>query len=273
MITYKKVLFSVVSYNNCAEIVSFIEMLERQTIKECIDLVITCNYPGDYEKLVKHLENRLINVSIVDPKSNLGYLNGCLYGVKTIQEYNQYTWIFVSNTDIVLADDYLIERLLQTQFEENVCCVAPDIILPSKKKQNPFLINRLSSTRVKTLFYIHSNWQLLRMYTLISKLKDRSKQKSNSKIFDNIIYASHGSVLVLKPRIISIALQSSNDIFMYGEEIYIAELIRLNQGVTKYVPELVIRHNENSTTSLSSIKKKSEWYKQSYGFIIHEFYQ
>ena len=63
-----------------------------------------------------------------------------------------------------------------------------------------------------------------------------------------------------------------NDIFMYGEEIFVAELVRQNKGIIRYSDDIEIIHNENSTTALSNRKIKAGWYKQSFGYLIKTYF-
>ena len=59
---------------------------------------------------------------------------------------------------------------------------------------------------------------------------------------------------------------------MYGEELLIAELIRKNKKKVYYIRDLVVHHNENSTTKLIDYKRKSMYYKQSYEYLMRVFF-
>ena len=84
---------AVVLYNNEKEVIEFAKGLLRQSIIARIQLLVTCNACQDINRFTKALHKVLPSASIFDPKENLGYLNGCLYGVK--ESKGSYSWVMV----------------------------------------------------------------------------------------------------------------------------------------------------------------------------------
>lgn len=81
-----------------------------------------------------------------------------------------------------------------------------------------------------------------------------------------------GSIFILRKPFIDTIINTQNDIFMYGEEIFIAELAYRNNKKIYYDEDINIVHNENATTSLIGIGKKQKWFMQSYNYLWKEFF-
>lgn len=270
----KEILILVSCYNNEDEVVRFAAHLSKQTVSEKIFLAVSCNSVKDKEKLLKGLENSGLDNAVLYPERNLGYLHGCLYGLKHGISLEDYKWVMISNTDIEFQSDSFFYELLTRKMPEDIWCIAPHIVLPGGRRQNPFLISRPSSKKMMAWKFIHENQVRLRSYTELSCLKRKlaAKKVSHNDSKNSIIYAAHGSCFILKPACVDVLNKANDNIFMYGEEILIAELIRKYKKKVYYIHDLVVHHNENSTTSLIDYKRKSMYYKQSYEYLLNVFF-
>ena len=83
------IVISVACYNNEQEIVVFARNLKKQTISDRIKLVVSCNACSDIDKFSADLKNEYPLSEVYNPKKNLGYLNGCLYGFQNQQKQKQ----------------------------------------------------------------------------------------------------------------------------------------------------------------------------------------
>lgn len=275
MIQKKEILILVSCYNNEDEVVKFANHLSIQAFSEKIFLVVSCNSINDKEKLLKGLGNIGLDYSVLYPQKNLGYLHGCLYGLQHSINLEDFKWVMISNTDIEFQSNLFIYDLLNENTPKDIWCIAPQIILPNGRRQNPFLISRPSSKRMIAWKKIQGNQVGLRLYTKLSHVKRKlvANREGNSDFKNSIIYAAHGSCFILKPECVVLLSQINDKIFMYGEELLIAELIRKNKKKIYYIHDLVVYHNENSTTRLIDYKRKSMYYKQSYGYLLNVFFQ
>lgn len=274
MIHKKEILILVSCYNNEDEVVKFANHLSNQTISEKIFLVVSCNSVKDKEKLLKGLATSGLDNAVLYPEKNLGYLHGCLYGLRHSISVEDFKWIMISNTDIEFQSNAFFYDLLNKKTCKDIWCIAPHIVLPSGRRQNPFLISRPSSKKMMTWKRIQGNQVGLQLYTKLAYVKRKlnANKESHNDFKNSIIYAAHGSCIILKPECVVLLSQINDKIFMYGEELLIAELIRKNKKKVYYIRDLVVHHNENSTTKLIDYKRKSMYYKQSYEYLMRVFF-
>ena len=87
------------------------------------------------------------------------------------------------------------------------------------------------------------------------------------------VYGVHGSVVILRKECIDKFLEDSIQIFMYGEELYIAEKLKENQFLSYYDKNLKIIHNENQSTGKIASQRKQKWCSQSINFLVERYWK
>lgn len=263
----KRILISIVCYKNENEIIGFVEMVNNFNIDVCV----TYNAGDRYSYLIERLKE--YNVICFNPNKNLGYLNGCLYGIKQLENINQYDWICICNTDIRMDSSLFFNTLTEKKYSKDVWCVAPRItLLGSDIDQNPFLVKRISKKKFTFLRTIYSGKILFSVYCFMGVLKKTFNNKTSENVTKKqFIYSAHGCFFILQPKCIKRLLLDNNEIFLYGEEIYISEVIRQERKKVIYDPELRIEHNENQSTGLVMSSSKQKWFKDSFTFLEKYF--
>lgn len=266
-----KIAVSVICYDNEEEILEFADKLSRQKECEKIILLITCNKCMNVKKLVNDLEKIKISSYVFNPEKNLGYLHGCLYGFKA---YNgQYEWAMISNTDIDFVSDDFFSKILDNNYDSKIGCIGPDITLKTTgKHQNPFASSRPGNKLMNLRKIVYANYILYRMYYTLSDIKNRicptEAQKENG-----YVYGVHGSMIILRKECIGKFLEDNIQIFMYGEELYVAEKLKENQLLSYYDMNLKIIHNENQVTGKIASRKKQKWCSQSMDFLVGRYWK
>jgi GT2 family glycosyltransferase len=263
---------AVTCYNNESEVLLFARQLLKQSIKERIQLFVTCNSCSSYSKFKKELNETIPSAVVFDAGKNLGYLNGCLYGVK--RSINTYSWVMVCNTDIEFKEDDFFEKAL-SDVNEDIWCIGPDVTLVSSgKHQNPFFKERPSNNKILIWRIAYSNYLFFRLYFFLSTIK--SKIKSKTKNFDDIskngnVYSLHGSCFIMSADCMNEVLSTCKNLFMYGEELLVSEIIYKNRKKAYYNDRIGILHNENQVTGQVNIKNKQKWFKHSMKIISNIF--
>ena len=254
---------AVALYNNEKEVIEFATNLSKQTLINRIQLLVTCNACKNVMKFENKLHEILPSAMVFDPKENLGYLNGCLYGVR--EKGNVYSWVMVSNTDIVFNKNDFFEKVTK-DIPMDVWCVGPNITLASTGgQQNPFLIDRPTYKKFKIWKTVYSVYPLFWLYFKLSDLKPKKTHRTNIK--KKNVYAVHGSCFLLKKECVDKVLNVCQGIFMYGEELLIAEVIRKSQKKTLFNSSVKIIHNENQVTGKVNLRRKQKWFKESIEYI------
>ena len=271
----RKILITIINYSNEEEVLKYAKLISQQTTASEICLVIINNKESDFPKVDLESELKKIDLSIelYNPKENLGYLNGVLYG------YRQYVnrqiinpeWVIISNTDIEIPDNYFFEEFLNKNYEKDIWCVAPSVYSPNKETyDNPHYVTRCSIRKINRIIWIHEHSILAFIYSNLSKIK--AKFLNTKKMDSQYVYSAHGCFFALRNEFIEKIKNNSYEGFLYSEEAYIAENISLHNKKCFYDSTLEIIHHENSVTGLLGIKKKSKYIAESLKYIRKEFY-
>lgn len=272
-----KVLISVSCYKNESEIIEFAKMISNQDIANELALVVTCNACTNPDYIELELSKLDLVSRIYYPGKNLGYLHGALFGIRAFrEEYSNlsFHWNVICNTDISIKNSFF-SIITMKDWDNETWAIAPDVRrLSNGNKQNPFRQNRISRERMNQYRIIYSNPVTFLLFNYAVRIKRKIKKTEVPDISESKIYAEDGSIFILHEDCVSALLaDDSEKLFMYGEEIYLAEIIRANKKIIEYYPRIQVIHNENGTTSLVGIKRKQKWFKESFDFIWDKYYK
>lgn len=269
----KKIVVSIVCYDNVDEVIAFSKQIERQTYKDKIILLVTCNYCKDLPELKQRLGCLNLECHVYEPEKNWGYLKGCLYGIERFAKTSDYDWAVIANTDLYFYDINFFEEMLKIVEDLEVACIAPNIVRKSNgHHQNPFAINRPSRFKVNLWRFVYSNIFIYKVYFAVSHLKRLIKNEEAKNVESQYIYAPHGSIFALDFNSAHALIRENPNIFMYGEELLVGEVLRENKWKTYYIKELKVRHEENETTKFINDIRKQKWSKESFEYLYNRFF-
>lgn len=275
----KTILVSLICFNNENEVISFLNEIKKQNFENIrLIISITCTNKKDEKNLIKMVhdvpKDNFI-VKIYNAGKNLGYLNGCIYGInQCILEFGIPKWIVISNTDIEIKSNNFFEDFIKQEFNDNIWCIGPSIIDNTKQYKNPYLKKRPTkrSLFIKTLIYRYNflNNLYFKLYFLYNQLKTK---KSISNENSSYTYAVHGCFFIISFPCFQEIIKDSKKIFMYGEENLIGEIVRINEKFVYYWSIGQVYHNNNQVTGKISDNKKMQWKRQSLKFILERYYE
>ncbi|MGF7144106.1 GT2 family glycosyltransferase [Anaerotaenia torta] len=267
------IVISVACYNNEDEIIAFAEQLSHQRISENLCLLVSCNSCSSSSDLEKKLNDVSVQTAVYNPKVNLGYLHGCLYGLSEYSRENEYDWAMISNTDLIFEKDSFFEKFSKGINDEDIWCVGPDITLKTTgAHQNPFLILPPSNRMINTWRFAYSNPVTFNLYFWLAGVKSRLKKANNEILDSKFVYAVHGSCFLLRKECIEKIIEVKDEIFMYEEELLVAEVTKANGKKVFFDNNLSVVHNENQVTGTINNAKKHKWFKDSFYFLYKNFY-
>ena len=170
----------------------------------------------------------------------------------------------------VEVDSRFFENLFKQQMSQDVGWIAPQIWTESEcRDKNPKVLERYSKSKLEKIKYLYKYPLLDYIYTNTIYLK----KKSRPQYAEMDIYAGHGSFMILTKRFFDFYKEINYPIFLFGEELFLAELNR-NVGLrVRYIPDLKILDKEHVSTS--KMKKKS-YYKynlESINYMLDTFYE
>jgi GT2 family glycosyltransferase len=270
-----KILNIVINYANETEVLSYAKMLNEQTIRDKISLVIVENKKSLNPKidLISELGKLNIKFAVYTSQNNLGYFNGFMYGFeKYIQSGNKIPyWTVLSNTDLIINDTNAFEKLLEKDYDENICCIAPSIYNSVKKTyDNPQYKSRIPLKKIDTTIFIHKHPVLSLLYLTLGNYKARKnkRKKQNSQY----CYAVQGCFIGFRFDFMEYLQNMEFKAFLYSEENYISEMLLRFKKSCYYNSDIEIIHNEKQSTGTLGYRQRAILFTESLKFIRKEFY-
>ena len=170
---------------------------------------------------------------------NIGYLGCALRMMAEVgwQEVSQASYCIISNVDLTLREDFF-SVLATTEWPADTGWLAPDIFTERlNHHDNPFQTHR---PRKRDFI----RWQLLYsnhiIYKWLEKLYHLRGKHQNIPDKQTTIYAGHGSLMVISGQFLAKHPYLKFPTFMYGEELFFAELIYQDKLKTYYCPSLYV---------------------------------
>ncbi|MBR6830023.1 MAG: hypothetical protein IKM83_05370 [Paludibacteraceae bacterium] len=243
----KKILIICVTFHSDKELHAFVESVRRAAER----------VEGQIQVDIEVADNGI---------NNLGYLGGALaiYNAKA----QGYDFVSISNVDLELAPDFF-EQLVQLNVS-NIGWLAPDIYTDKiNRHENPYMLSRPKKRNFFIWNIIYSSTWIYRLYHALYVLKSQK-----SKVYPSCdIYAGHGSFMLFTKAFVEHYPELHFPAFMYGEEIWLAELTRAAQLGVRYFPTLLINNTGNISTGVINQARKSRWSKESLQAIYTQFFE
>ena len=272
----KNILFLLVNYFNEREVAEFVTSQLGKYLNGDVHIIITDNGSKEPETL-KQLAAKYENVTVVKPDKNLGYFGAANFGLSCylIKNADLPDAVIVCNTDIELVNTDFIGDLNKVMNEKQFDVMGPDIYSTFMKyHQNPYIINRISAGKMKLYKFVTSNTLFYSMFTLLHLIKGKLfKSNIKSKVDKPMdTFAVHGSFMIFNKSYFDKGGILNYPSFLFGEELFVAEL-GLKLGLkTVYEPLLIVKHFQNSTTGIFKTAKSVKFLHESYSYLLKTFF-
>lgn len=265
-----------VNYKSEQSTLDLLASLERLNGFESLAVVIIDNCPGEEKSLrLRQASTKHSNLQLLVSDNNRGYFGAAQFGLDhfLVQGHVLPEWIIVCNADVLVADQEFLSKLCSHDCRE-VGVLAPRIRLRySGDDQNPFMRQRPGRLSRAKLRLIYSNYLFALLWDWLSRAKKALKIRSgrhqaDESAFRETIYAPHGAFLILSRRYFETGGYLDNELFLYGEELSVAEICRSLALPVTFEPQLCVWHDEHSTTG-HAISRSS--YKYQHKALKHVF--
>lgn len=267
----KKIAIYCINYNSYNEIRSFLVSVDRAVslTSVSLDVFIADNTKKECRKDIEVDGLIYITIKIFDYNDNPGYF-GAAQRMMHETNVTSYDYVIISNVDLTLKEDAL-KSLISIKEDVNVGWIAPSLYSTKlNRDRNPELMHRYSVNKLRLirLMFKYPLLQIIYKNTLYKRknLKSRVTKSVN-------IYAGHGSLIILTKQYIKICGIPEYPVFLFCEELYIAEKCRMNNLRVIYRPDIHILDDEH--VSISKINHSPAYYKYNYeavSYIIDNFY-
>lgn len=272
----KKILISCINFNSYNELGKYLQSIDtatafvRSNVK--INVIVADNTVENYQAISTEYSN--INVQVFPFHENLGYIGGAtkMFEIIGEEKIKSYDYVIISNVDLTLDNNFFIELL--NIDSSNIGFIAPRITTAkNNNEENPFIVKRPSSLKM---------WLLILMYKYpvlfaLNKLKYNRKKNSRAIIcaetIQQDIYAGHGSIMIFTKDLVDNYFPFRYEPFMYGEEVFLAELTRLAKLKCLFSPTIRVYNIGNVSTKFLGNKRKCHMSADSFKYLHRTFWK
>ena len=257
---HARALVLVVNYRSRGAIVEMLNSLEWLRGNNSAELMIVDNASGSEELMqIRPAIVEFSNARLLESPTNQGYFGGARFGFdRYMEEKREFPdWVIVCNHDVQIEDEEFFSRLF-CQDPGTMGVIAPRIeVMPGRVDQNPFMRRRPGWLRWAQLRVISSNYAAAAVWDWLWRRKSElsawlAARRSDSPVADDAkreaIYAAHGSFFIFSRRYFEAGGFLDGNLFLYGEEISVAEICRSLDLPVVYEPSLCVVHNEHRST-------------------------
>lgn len=266
----KQIAVFCVNYNSYKELDNYIKSLEKAS-DSCADVHVDVFVVDNTDKNFKTLEFNSVSLKVhVFPyHENIGYFRGIAKGMSNVDVLN-YDFIIISNVDVLVSEDFFI-KLSEVEVEDNLGVIAPDIYsITEKKRRNPGRISRYKRSTLKFWLFMYSHPLLYSFYyKYVYSLRNKKQIDNNEKSGE--IYLAHGSFIILTREYFKRCGMIDYPIFLYCEELYIAELCRDNNLKTVYNPAIKVTDIDHVSTSQLKFKNYCRYNYEAITYILSNY--
>lgn len=266
-----KTLMFCVNYNSYLELDNYLQSIKKayEYYKDKNELAIVVTDNSKNTKKIKI--DYPFDVQQIITGKNLGYFGGISYAIKhNTNRLLEFDYVIFSNVDLIMSESFFSDLYNLNLNEKEIGCIAPTILsLNERQNRNPKVLKRYSIKKLKLLRLMYKFPILYYLYTSIfySKRRQRMQQRGEGSI-----YAAHGSFMIFTRRFASFLQEMRYPVFMFGEELFIAENLKKQGLMTYYLPNIIIYDTDHVSTS----KMKSNFYfkcnYEALDMLIKEYY-
>ena len=241
--------------------------------------VFCVSYCSDHERdlylsTIRNAAQKASNIVDVDvfvsnntKEDNPGYF-GAIKRLMQQVDVNNYDYSIISNVDLMLEENFF-QKLADYNCSEDTGWIAPQIWSNLEERdRNPKVLNRYSLKKLQILrtFYQYPILDTLYTSTFYKKKKYESHQAGQ-------IYAGHGSFIILTRRFFELCGKIDYPVFLFCEEIYLAEMCRKAGLKVLYEPSLIVKDTEHASTGRMNHGFYCRCNYEAMQYIIKSFYQ
>lgn len=252
----------ILNYNDAETTLSYIDHIVDYKVIHKIVVVDNCSTDDSVVLFQKHHFDK---VEVIATKENGGYGSGNNYGIKYLVENYNSDYILISNPDVIVEENTIIQLELFLTKHEDYAIAAPFMLDKDYKKQ------------INTAFRIPNLWDYILSFDMFwMKYKSKTFYKNilQEKVSCKTVDGVSGSMLMINAKhMIDYGMYDEN-IFLYCEEISLAIKLKKAGLKTALLPNYNFVHNHSVSISktYSSELKKHKLLVKSKLYVIRHYY-
>lgn len=255
-------------FHDVARVRTFAEHLRRLPRPHDVELHIAVTDNGRERR-----RPLIAGADLFTPPRNLGYLGGCVHALESWRAAGHALpdWVCVSNTDLTLADDFLL-RLTTEACSDDVGVVAPDVRLVDGAPQNPLLWRRPARLMMLAYAVLARSRMFARAFEAGVRVRHFFRLFRERATDASSIYAPHGSIVLLHRRFFERGAELRYGALMFGEEIHIAEQARRAGVRVIWRRDLRVVHEQHATVGRVRTDQRHRWLAESADVLWRDYF-
>ncbi len=278
MPAFARLLILAVNYRNADQIVRFVESVRDLNEFSSVDVVIVDNLSGDDSVWkISTAISAHHNIRLFASHENRGYFGASRWGLQEYLEggHRMPDWVVVCNHDVAIHDREFFPRLFAMD-PMAAGVIAPRVQgMPAGVDQNPFMTRRPSRWRWASLRLISSFYGFAALWDWLSRHKLRLQLpggRTTHGAASRAIYAPHGSFMIFSRRYFEAGGYLDGNLFLFGEEVSVAEICRSLNLAVVYEPSLCVLHHEHASTGKSLSRFTYECQRRALQYLTHQYF-
>ena len=290
-----------VNYKTDAMAVRFVRSLSAVAKGAEVAIVLVNNSEGtDSSKLFNRILTENPDVLCIKPPTNLGYFGGARLGLNehlgTGSEFPD--WVIVSNVDVEFKDAGFFSHLRDVDPAGDVGVITPSICANSSlRTPNRGLIIRPRKRKMRFFRLVCQNFYVFSLYSLLATAKHAvlflvdellttvrgwfvtpisgSDWSHRAAAEDDLksIYAPHGACILFAKSYFLRGGTLDYPVFLFGEEIFVAETADKLELEVLYNPWLRVWHDDHASTGWVRSRIVSSYMREAAEFVADEYFQ
>lgn len=250
-----------VTYNSYSELKTYLTSIDVAASKVSSSLSVDVFIVDNTEECIENVDYMntfsFIKCVFFPFHKNLGYFGGIKKGMEGV-DVKKYDFVALTNVDLTIAEDAFM-NLSKMMIGEDVGWIATAILSGKEHRdRNPEVLKRYSKHKLHMLKFKFE-------YPIVDFVYNHTfykRKKFRKKFFAMDIYAGHGSFILLTRAYFEKCGMIDYPVFLFGEELYLAEECRKQSLRVIYRPEICIYDSEHVSTS--KLKKSLPFKKTFY---------
>jgi hypothetical protein len=279
-----KVCIFAVCHNSYRESVVFLDSISK-SIKGTrveLDIFFIDNSSKIDNELIKLIKSYRSKLGLHYIKSeNLGYFPSITSAInKNAIILSKYDYAIVSNVDLAVSNSFF-SILEDMPIVADIGVYAPSVYSNAlNADRNPKINKRPSLFKLKLNNYLFSSsvTYLLLKFVNSTRVRFRQLLKSTFQESSNIeeltfsrIYAAHGSMIIFTNAFLRKNVDFSYPMFLFGEEIYVAEEAEKYNLKVIYYPSLLVYDSEHVSTSAIKLKNYRDLNRKALSYLLQNY--
>lgn len=261
-----------VNYNSYGILDKYLRSIDDNAIclKETakVDVFIADNTVDNIKTIQTAPYKGISRIQLFSFHKNLGYFKA-IYQMMLSVDTGIYDYVIISNVDMTLRPDTL-SNLVKSNYPQNTGWIAPAIIAKeSGKDLNPQAVTRYTATKLRIMRWFYRIPMAYNIYLHTFHILRRKQMQRHEP---GQIYAGHGSFIILTKEYMSRCGIIDFPIFLYCEEIYIAEECLRHELNVVYDPSIAIDDIGKVSTGKAKKSLYYQWNIEGLTYVLDKYF-